>query len=321
MAAKIVVLDGATLNPGDNPWEQLVAQGEAEIYDRTAPEEVHERSQNASVLVVNKVRISQQQIADLPNLRFIAVTATGFDCVDVAAARECGIPVSNVPVYGTDSVAQHVFAVLMHILHRIDDHDQAIRNGHWQKTGDFSFWLQPLCELSGRTMGVVGFGRIGRRVADIAHAFGMNVIAHSRRQVDVPTWSGFEWADMERIAKESDVISLHCPLTNETQGMVNAPFLAKCKSNAILINTGRGPLVVEDDLAVALNAQVVRAAALDVVSQEPINADNPLLKAKNCFLTPHMAWATLEARQRLMATTVENVAAFLAGKPQNVVNP
>ena len=320
MATKTVVLDGHTLNPGDNPWDQLTKLGVTDIFERTATDEVYDRLLNASIAVVNKVRIGRELLAKLPDLRFVAVTATGFDCVDVAAARERGIPVSNVPVYGTNSVAQHVFATLLHILHRIDDHDQAIRTGHWQETGDFSFWLQPLRELCGKTIGIVGFGRIGRRVGEIANVFGMRVIAHSRRCVDAPDWPGFEWVDLDRLALESDVISLHCPLSDDTRGMIGTPFLTRCKSTAILINTGRGPLVVEDDLAAALHSKVIHAAALDVVSQEPINTDNPLLQAKNCFLTPHMAWATLEARQRLMATTVENVAAFLASKPQNVVN-
>jgi glycerate dehydrogenase len=279
-----------------------------------------ERAKDANILVVNKIQIGSQQIKNLPALRFIAVTATGFDCVDVTAARECGIPVANVPVYGTDSVAQHVFAVLLHILHRIDKHDQAIRNGQWSESGDFSFWLVPLSELSGKTIGSIGFGRIGRRVAEIARAFGMRVLALSRRQDNAPNWPEFDWADSKRIAGESDVISLHCPLTEQTKGIVDASFLANCKSSAILINTGRGPLVVEEDLAKALSAGQIRAAGLDVVSQEPMNDDNPLLGASNCFLTPHLAWATLEARKRLMATTVENVAGFLSGKLINVVN-
>jgi glycerate dehydrogenase len=320
MASKIVVLDGYTLNPGDNPWDQLKTLGETRIFDRTSEDQILNRSADASVLVVNKVRIGRKQIDSLPSLRFVAVTATGFDCVDTAAARECGIPVTNVPVYGTDSVAQHVFSVLLHILHRIDIHDQAIRNGRWSETGDFSFWLVPLSELSGKTLGIVGFGRIGRRVAEIAHAFGMRVLALSRQQQNAPSWPEFEWADSKRIARESDVISLHCPLTEQTKGMIDVRFLSNCRSSAILINTGRGPLVVEHDLANALSSGQIRAAGLDVVSQEPINDDNPLLSAKNCFLTPHMAWATLEARKRLMATTVENVAGFLSGNLQNVVN-
>ncbi|MCA9216085.1 MAG: D-2-hydroxyacid dehydrogenase [Planctomycetales bacterium] len=316
-----VVLDGYTLNPGDNPWSALSNTINTDIYERSLPHEVQERSQKASVLVVNKVRIDREMIAALPNLRFITVTATGFDCVDVAAARECGIPVSNVPVYGTDSVAQHVFAVLLHILHRIDSHDSAIRNGHWQRTGDFSFWLSPLTELARKTIGIIGFGRIGRRVGEIANVFGMRVLANSRSQTATPNWPAFDWANVEHIAAESDVVTLHCPLTNETQNLVDSEFLSKCKPTSILINTGRGPLVNEADLAAALNAGQLAAAGLDVVSQEPINEDNPVLQAKNCFLTPHMAWATLEARQRLMATTVDNVKAFLAGQPQNVVNP
>ena len=262
MTSRIVVLDGYTLNPGDNPWDQLTKLGHTTIHDRTSPEEIIRRSEDASVLVVNKVRIGSEQIANLPNLRFIAVTATGFDCVDSAAARECGIPVSNVPVYGTDSVAQHVFASLFHIIHRIDDHDQAIRNGHWTQTGDFSFWLHPLCELRGKTMGIVGFGRIGRRVVEIANVFGMRVLAHSRRRTESTDGHTFEWGDLSRIQAESDVISLHCPLTDATRGMIDQDFLAACNPKAILINTGRGPLVVEQDLAAALNAGQIRSRCI-----------------------------------------------------------
>lgn len=320
MDAKIVVLDGFTLNPGDNPWDELQSLGDTHIFDRSSPEQVLERAKNASILVVNKVRIGSRQIESLPSLRFVAVTATGYDCVDTTAARECGIPVTNVPVYGTDSVAQHVFALLLHILHRTEIHDQAIRDGRWQESGDFSFWLVPLSELSGKTIGIIGFGRIGRRVAEIARVFGMRILAASRSHKDRPDWPEFEWSNIERLAKESDVISLHCPLTDQTRGMVNSEFLSQCKPSAILINTGRGPLIIEEDLASALASGQIRAAGLDVVSQEPINSDNPLLNVKSCFLTPHLAWATLEARQRLMATTVENIAGFLNGNLQNVVN-
>ncbi len=316
---KIAVLDGHTLNPGDNPWTGLEQLGDVVVYDRTSPNELIERAKDAEILVINKVRITKQSLEQLPKLKFITVTATGFDCVDSAAAKQHSIPVSNVPVYGTDSVAQHVFALLLHILHRIDIHDTAVHEGEWTACGDFCFWKLPLTELTGKRMGVVGHGRIGRRVGELAHAFGMNVLAHSRRQVDSPDYDGFAWAELPELVEQSDVISLHCPLTDETRGLFDRRMLSKCRSTAVLINASRGPLVVEQDLADALAAGSLRAAGVDVVSSEPIASDNPLLSAPNCFITPHQAWATLDARRRLMQVTVDNVAAFLAGQPQHVV--
>ncbi len=317
---RIVVLDGATLNPGDNPWSKLEELGNVQVYDRTAAAEVLARAAGAKVLVINKVKLPREQLKGLPDLRFVAVTATGYDCIDTCAARDQGVLVANVPVYGTDSVAQHVFALLLHMIHRVEVHDSAIRAGEWAERGDFCFWKSDLRELAGKTFGVIGFGRIGRRIGELAHAFGMRVVAHTRSPEEPPAYASFEWVDLPKLLQEADVISLNCPLTDETRGMVDASFLAHCKANAMLINASRGQLVVEPDLADALNQGRLAAASLDVVATEPIRSDNPLLQARHCFFTPHQAWATLEARQRLMQVTVDNVASFLRGEPQNVVN-
>ena len=316
----IVVLDGRTLNPGDNPWSDLQDLGNLQIYEATPPDQVLPRAAGAEILVINKIRLTADLLSQLPQLRFIAVTATGYDCVDVAAASRQGILVANVPVYGTDSVAQHIFALLLHILHRIDLHDQAVHEGQWSQRADFSFWLKPLTELAGKTLGIVGFGRIGRRVGELGHAFGMGVLAHTRRIANPPDYEPFAWSDLVPLFEQADVISLNCPLTSETRGLVNRSLLAHCQPSTILLNAARGPLVQEDDLADALNSGVIHAAGLDVVGQEPISPDNRLLSARNCFITPHHAWATREARQRLMAVTVKNVAAFLRGTPQNLVS-
>lgn len=317
---KIVVLDGHTLNPGDNPWTGLQPCGAVEVYSSSAASDVVARSVEADVLVINKVRLDRTTLGRLPQLKMIAVTATGYDCVDVHAASELGITVSNVPVYGTDSVAQHVFALLLHVVHRVDLHDAAIHDGEWARQGDFSFCLQPLIELAHRQMGIIGFGKIGRRVAELARAFGMRVMAHAPRPRDGLEGPGFAWGTLDELLSTSDIVSLHCPLAEGTRGLINRERLALMKSSAILLNTGRGALVVEADLADALNEGRIRAVASDVASTEPISSDNPLLTARNCFLTPHHGWATLEARQRLMSVTVQNVAAFAAGKPQNVVS-
>ncbi len=317
---RITILDGATLNPGDNPWSGIETLGETAVFDRTPTELIAERSRGAAVLVINKVKLPADVLEQLPDLRLIAVTATGFDCVDATAARKLGIAVCNVPVYGTDSVAQHTLALILHSCHRVDLHDAAVHAGAWSRSPDFSFWKTPLVELTGKTLGIVGFGRIGRRVGDLGHAFGMNVIAQSQHRKNAPEWRPFDWGDVEEIFQAADIISLHCPLTTATKGIINAASLAKMKPTAILVNTSRGGLVVESDLADALNQRKIAAAAVDVVSTEPPPADNPLLTAKNCVITPHHAWATLAARQRLMKTTAENIAAFLLSKPQNMVN-
>lgn len=316
---KIVVLDGQTLSADDNPWTDLLKLGPVEIFARSTPEEVPARCRDASILITNKARISSETIEQAPELRFIAVSATGYDCVDVAAARKRGIPVANVPEYGTDSVAQFTFALLLHLCHRAELHADLVRQGEWSRSGDFCFWKTPQIELAGKVMGIVGFGRIGRRVGALAHAFGMEVLAHSPRPTP-PHFQPFAWTGLNELFARADVISLHCPLSAATAGLVNRQRLRLVKPTAFLINTSRGALVVEDDLAEALNQGRLAGAALDVVTVEPIRADNPLLAAKNCVLTPHIAWASREARRRLLNATVQNVANFLAGRPTNVVN-
>jgi len=318
--ARIVILDGFTLNPGDNPKTAIERLGKVREFDRTLPEQVVERSQGATVLVINKVKLPADGLSQLPELKLIAVTATGFDCVDAKAARHLGIAVCNVPIYGTDSVAQHTFALILHLCHRIDLHAEAVRDGEWCRSPDFSFWKTPLVELAGKTLGLVGMGRTGGRVAELAHVFGMNVIAASRLRRDSPDWQPFAWKNVDEVFAESDFVSLHCPLTDETRGLVRASKLLKMKPSAVLVNTSRGGLVIEQDLADALNRGQIAAAALDVLSTEPPAADNPLLCARNCTITPHQAWATLAARERLMQSTAENIAAFLNGTPANVVN-
>lgn len=316
----IVVLDGRTLGADGNSWDALSRLGPVEIHDRSSPEEVLSRSRDAHVLVTNKACVSAAAIDNAPHLRFIAVSATGFDCVDAAAARRRGIPVSNVAEYGTDSVAQFTFALVLELCHRAGLHADAVRAGEWSGSPEFCFWRTPQIELAGKVMGVVGFGRIGRRVAELAHAFGMSVLAHGRSRSSAPAYQPFAWAGLDELFAAADVITLHCPLTAATAGMVNRDRLRLIKPGAFLINTSRGGLVMEEDLAAALEAGTLAGAAVDVVSSEPIRPDNPLLTAPNCIITPHIAWATREARRRLLEATVLNVAAFLAGRPTNVVN-
>jgi glycerate dehydrogenase len=317
---RIVVLDGYTLGADGNSWAALAELGEVEVYDRSSPYEVLDRSRAAAVLVTNKAPVPALVIEQAPLLRFIAVSATGFDCVDAAAARSRGIPVANVPEYGTPSVAQFTFALLLELCHQVGLHAAAVRAGEWQRSPEFCFWKTPQTELAGKTMGVVGFGRIGRQVGRLAHAFGMEVLAHSRSRPAPPSYQPFAWAALDDLFALSDVISLHCPLNAETTGLVNRERLRLLKPTALLLNTSRGGLVVEADLAAALNEGRLAGAAADVVSHEPIRPDNPLLAATNCLLTPHIAWATREARRRLLDATVANVASFLAGRPTNVVN-
>ena len=317
---KIVVLDGYTLAADGNSWSALAPFGSVEIHDRSSAEEVLHRSRDADILITNKAQISAEEIAQSSRLRFIAVSATGFDCVDVAAARSRGIPVSNVPEYGTHSVAQFVFALLLELCHHVGRHSQAVQAGDWSRSPDFCFWETPLIELAGKTMGIVGPGRIGRGVARVALAFGMEVLACGRSRPITMADGPIAWVGLEELATRADVISLHCPLTAETAGLVNAQRLSLVKPEAFLINTARGGLVVEQDLADALNSGRLAGAAVDVVSREPIGSDNPLLTARNCLITPHIAWATRESRRRLLEATVANVAAFLAGKPIHVVN-
>lgn len=318
---RMVALDGYVLNPGDNPWDPIEAQGDLVVYDRTAPEEILERAQGASILMTNKTRLDAETLRALPDLKFIAVLATGYDVVDVAAARELGIPVSNVPGYGTDAVAQFVMAQVLEYCHGVAAHDASVREGRWNAGPDWCYWLKPQLELAQLTMGVVGFGAIGARVCELAHAFGMRVLAHAPRPKPAPWYKPFGFASLEELFSEADVISLHCPLTADNEGFVNAELLARMKPGALLVNTARGALINEPDLARALGDGVLGGAALDVVSVEPIATDNPLLAAPNCILTPHIAWASQAARVRLTAQVARNIAAYLAGAPENVVNP
>jgi glycerate dehydrogenase len=317
---KIVVLDGRTLAADGLSWAALGALGEVELYDRSSPAEVVARSREATVLVTNKAAVGAAAIDGSPGLRFIAVSATGFDCVDVAAARRRGVAVANVPEYGTPSVAQFTFALLLELCHHAGLHAQAVRQGEWSRSPEFCFWKTPLVELAGKTMGIVGFGRIGRRVGELARAFGMAVLACGRTPPVSGERGDVGWVALDELFARADVISLHCPLSAQTAGLVNRQRLQLVKPGALLINTSRGGLVVDEDLAEALNDGRLAGAALDVVSQEPIRPDNPLLSAPNCLITPHIAWATREARMRLLEATVANVASFVAGRPTYVVN-
>jgi glycerate dehydrogenase len=317
---KIVVLDGYTVNPGDNPWTELARLGELTVYDRTPAGQIVERARDAEVVLTNKTPLAAPTLQQLPALRFISVLATGYNVVDSAAARQRGIPVSNVPEYGTLSVAQHVFALLLELCQQVALHDLAVKAGEWARATDFCFWKQPPVELAGLTMGIVGFGRIGQRVGELAHAFGMTALATGGARRRPPAYRPFKWTDVPSLFSTADVVSLHCPLTDDNARFVNRSLLERMKPSAYLINTARGGLVDEHALADALGAGHLAGAAVDVVSAEPIRPDNPLLRARNCIITPHMAWASLAARRRLMAATVENVRAFFAGRPTNVVN-
>jgi glycerate dehydrogenase len=320
LVTRIVVLDGDTLDPGDNSWDPIRQYGTVEIYDRTEPDELLARAQDADIVITNKLSLSAETIAGLPKLKFIAVTATGYDIVNIEAARRRGIPVSNVPVYGTATVAQFTWALILELCHHVGRHAASVSAGEWTKCKDFCYWLTPQVELAGQQLGLVGYGRIARQVGAIGGAFGMQVSACGRPGTPPPKkTSSVDWLSKERLFAESDIVSLHCPLTSETKHMVNRSVLARMRRKAFLINTSRGGLVDEHDLAEALRAGQIAGAAVDVVSAEPIQADNPLLTAPNCLITPHMAWTTLAARRRVMQTTADNIAAFLAGKPQNDV--
>jgi glycerate dehydrogenase len=315
----IVVLDGFTLNPGDLSWEPLQRLGRVQVYDRTPPGRIVERALDAEIVLTNKTPLRKETLDKLPSLRYIGVLATGYDVVDIEAATARSIPVTNVPEYSTQSVAQFVFALLLELFNRVGLHADLVRAGEWSANPDFSMARSPLLELTGKTMGIVGPGRIGTQTARIAQAFGMNVIAWSRSGRP-PAAPGIRLVDRERLFRESDVVSLHCPLTPETERMIDRNVLASMKPTAFLINTARGRLIAEADLADALNNGVIAGAGLDVLSVEPPTPDNPLLTARNCVITPHIAWASKEARQRLLATAVDNVRRFLEGQPQNVVN-
>ena len=317
---KIVVLDGYAANPNDISWEPMEKLGELIVYDRTAKEDVAARIGDAEAVFTNKVIINEEIMSACPNMKFIGVLATGFNVVDVNAARARGIDVCNIPAYSTPSVAQMTFSLLLDICFHAALHSETVHAGKWEKNPDFCYWETPLIELAGKTMGIIGYGRIGQAVSRIASAFGMNILCNSRHQTCTDMPANCCYASIEEIFEKSDVISLHCPLHEGTQGIICKENIAKMKDGVIILNTGRGPLVVEQDLADALNSGKVYAAGVDVVSVEPIKGDNPLLKAKNCVITPHIAWAPEASRQRLMDIAVGNLAAWIDGKPVNVVN-
>ena len=319
---KIVVLDGYTENPGDLSWGELEKLGELTVYDRTSltdEEEIISRIGDAEVVFTNKTPISRHVIESCPSMKFISVLATGYNIVDYNYAKEKGIPVTNVPTYGTDAVGQFAIALLLEICHHVAHHSEAVHQGRWETNPDWCFWDYPLIELAGKTMGIIGFGRIGQKTGAIARAIGMKILAYDHHETETGKAIG-EYVDLDRLLAESDVIALHCPLFPDTEGIINKETIAKMKDGVIILNNSRGPLVVEQDLADALNSGKVYAAGLDVVSTEPIKGDNPLLKARNCIITPHISWAPKESRQRIMDCAVENVKAYLGGNPVNVVN-
>ncbi len=319
---KIVVLDGYTENPGDLSWSALEALGELTVYDRTSltdEDEIIARIGDAEAVYTNKTPITKRVIDACPNMKFISVLATGYNVVDYTYAREKGIPVTNIPTYGTAAVGQFAIAMLLEICHHVAHHSEAVHEGRWEHNQDWCFWDYPLIELADKTIGIIGFGRIGQTTGKIAKAMGMNVLAYDSFQSDSGRAIG-EYVDLDTLLAKSDVIALHCPLFPETQGIINKDTIAKMKDGVIILNNSRGPLVVEQDLADALNSGKVYAAGLDVVSTEPIKGDNPLLKAKNCIITPHISWAPKESRQRIMDCAVSNLQAYQAGHPVNVVN-
>ena len=316
---KIVVLDGYTLNPGDLSWDGLKKIGDVVIYDRTPSDKIVERAAGAEIVYTNKTPLNREVLNQLPALKFIGVLATGYNVVDTEAAKEQGIVVTNIPGYGTDSVAQLTFALLLELCHHVQLHSNSVMQGRWSQSVDFCYWDYPLVELAGKTMGIIGFGSIGRRVADIASSFGMNIIGNDKFQTDQSGRKNFKWAEVNQLLEESDVVSIHCPLFPETKGLINKDRIKLMKKSAFLLNTSRGPVVVDEDLAEALNNDIIAGAGIDVLSVEPPSHDNPLFKAKNCLITPHIAWATKEARTRLMDIAVNNLLAFVNGKPVNVV--
>ena len=316
---KIVVLDGYTLNPGDLSWDSLKAFGSVTVYDRTACDLTAQRIGDAEIVLTNKTPITAAILEACPSVRLICVLATGYNVVDCSAARRKGIPVCNVPAYGTNAVAQFTFSLLLEICNRVDLHNRAVHSGEWSSCPDFCFWKTPQMELAGKTMGIIGFGRIGRAVGTIAKAMGMRVIAYNRSHHPEGEAIG-EYVELDTLLEKADIISLHCPLTEENTGMINANTIAKMKPGVVLLNTARGALLNESDVAQALKTGKLRAAAVDVVSQEPITETNPLLTAPNCIITPHMAWSPIESRQRILDCTVASIQGFLEGTPVNTVN-
>jgi glycerate dehydrogenase len=317
---KIVVLDGLTLNPGDLSWDGLYHLGDVEIHDRTFGEQIIERSKGAEILFTNKTPLGEDEFAQLPDLKYIGVLATGYNIVDIEAAKKLNITVTNIPAYSTNSVAQMTFALILELCLHVQEHSNAVHSGDWVNSPDFSFWKTPLIELADKTMGIIGFGSIGQQVAKVAEAFGMKVIAAKSSNSNSGNNTNVKRVDLDELLRVSDIVSLHCPLFPSTKGIINKGNIEKMKKSAFLINTARGPLIVEEDLAEALNSGRIAGAGVDVLSTEPPKADNPLLTAKNCLITPHISWATFEARTRLMNMAVDNLKAFLQGNPINVVS-
>lgn len=315
----IVILDGKATNPGDISWRPLSALGELTVYDRTLAEEIPRRASGAEIVITNKTPISRETMEKLPSLRYIGTLSTGFNIIDVEAARQRGIPVCNVPSYCTRAVAQMTFALLFALTNNVALHSDSVHSGAWCKSREFCYWEAPLVELEHKTMGILGYGSIGRTVAQAAQVFGMHVLVHSRTPKELP--EAWEWVSFEELLRRSDVLSLHCPLTPQTERIINAQALSRMKPGAFLLNTARGGLLDEQAVADALNSGKLAGTGLDVLSTEPPQNDNPLLTAKNCVITPHIAWGAKETRSRLVAMAAENIAAFQRGEPQNVVNP
>lgn len=316
---KIVVLDGYALNPGDLGWDGIRKFGDLVVHDRTAADEVLTRAKGAAILFTNKTPVREDIINQLPDLRFIGVLATGYNIVDVEAATKKNIIVCNIPDYGSYSVAQLTFALLLELCHHVQRHSDTVFNGKWTAAKDWCYWDFPLVELKGKVLGIIGFGSIGQKVADMGTAFGMSVLGSARTRTDQSHRKNFRWVDIPELLRESDVVSIHCPLTPETQGLINAKSLRTMKKTAFLLNTSRGPIIVDGDLSEALNSDVIAGAAIDVLSTEPPRNGNPLFGAKNLIITPHIAWATREARVRLMEIAVRNLDSFINGTPTNVV--
>ncbi len=316
---KIVILDGGVLNPGDLSWDALSQLGEISVYDNSAAEEVVKRIGDAEIAIINKVVLGEKEFSQCPNLKFIGVTATGYNVIDLAAAKTHGVTVSNVPTYGTSTVAQFTTALMLELCNQVGLHNNDVHAGGWGKKPDFCYWLKPMLEVTGKNVGIIGYGRIGQAFGAVAQALGMNVLAYDEYRNTALENDRVRYVDLDTLYAEADVISLHCLLTPKTQGMINAESLRKMKKSALLLNASRGDLVNEADLADALNNGVIAGAAVDVLSKEPPVPENPMLTAKNCIITPHIAWASVEARGRILATTVDNVKAFLAGQPQNRV--
>ncbi|MCM1285621.1 MAG: D-2-hydroxyacid dehydrogenase [Acetobacter sp.] len=318
---KIVNLDGFTTNPGDLSWDAIKKLGDYTVYDRTPADKIVERAKGAEILIVNKTIIDKSTLDALsPELKFIALQSTGYNVVDCGYARSLGISVSNIPSYSTDAVAQLVFSLILQITNKVTLHSDAVRNGEWCNCPDFCFWKSPLTELSGKNIGIIGFGAIGKKVAEIAEAFGMNVLVYSPRPKSTEMFKTAKFVSLNEMLSNSDIITCHCPLTDETTDLINKETISKMKKSAIFINTSRGPVVDEDALADALNNEEIAGAGLDVLRVEPARSDNPLISAKNCYITPHIAWAAQETRERLLNILEENLKAYINDSPQNVVN-